>query len=428
MTMILSKFRYAWSIGLAMTLVLSSGCQDVARIVGLEDTIQASSSIQAEEGPLLASGTIQATEVRIASELGGRIAEVRVRPGDKVRAGDVLATLDSTPLLTELAKAEAAVASAEGDLAVVQAGPRVEQIAAAQGALALARSQRDGVLAAWENAQAAVENPQELDEQIVEARTKVELAVQNVELAEAQLALEQLLRDQKPEDSVGRQIADLQVRAAESTLAAAQADQNTAQTLLNWLRAIRSQPLGLIAKAHAAEGQYHVAEVGVTVAQARLDDLLDGPTSEEVAVAEAAVHLAQAKAAVLESQHTRFSLASPIDGVVLSQVLYAGEVAAPAATILTVANLQALTLEVYVPASRIGEVYLGQNVEVTVDGFPGKTFAGQVMHVADEPEFTPRNVATQEERLNTFFTVEIELTNEDGLLKPGMPADVNLDA
>lgn len=427
-TMKLSTFHYAWWVGLIGALVLLSGCQDIARAVGVGDTVQASLPVEvAEEAPLLASGTIQADEVRVAAELGGRIVEVRVQPGEAVRAGDVLVTLDSTALLTQLAEAEAAVASAEADLAVVQAGPPADQIAIAQAALTLARSQRDGKHADWENAQAAVENPQEVDAQIVEARTQVELAAQNVELAEAQLAMEQLLREQKPEDSVGRQIADLQVRAAESALAAAQADESTAKTLLNWLYAIRSKPLALIAQANAAEGQYHVAEEAVTVAQAQLDDLLDGPTAEEVALAEAAVSLAQAQAAVLQSQRARFTLASPIDGLVLNQVLYAGEVAAPAATILTIADLQELTLVVYVPANRIGEVHPGQNVTVTVDGFPGRPFPGEVMHVAGEPEFTPRNVATQEERLNTFFTVEIQLPNEDGLLKPGMPANATFE-
>jgi HlyD family secretion protein len=100
-----------------------------------------------------------------------------------------------------------------------------------------------------------------------------------------------------------------------------------------------------------------------------------------------------------------------------------GEVAAPAATILAVADLSEVTLTVYVPQNRIGQVRLGQTVQVTVDSFPGRTFAGQVTRIGDEPEFTPRNVATQEERQNTFFAVKARLPNPEGFLKPGMPAD-----
>jgi HlyD family secretion protein len=403
--------RYKRMIWILVVAMLLGGCQATA------------SSPADEPGPLTASGTIRADEVRIAGEMGGRIVEVRAGVGETVQAGDELVVLDATSLLTQRAEAQAAVIAAQADLAVVRAGPRAEEIAAAQADLALAEARRDGALAAWENALQSVENPQELDAQISEARTQVELAAQGAELARAQLAREQLLRDQRVEGSMERRIADLQVRAAEHALAAAQADEKTAQTTLNWLWLIRSEPLALMAQAHAAHGQYQVAQAGVAVAQARLDDLLAGPTAEEIAVAQADVRLAQAQADALRAQQTRFKLSSPVNGVVLDQALRAGEVAAPGATILTVADLSALTLVVYVPENQIGQVRLGQAVQVRVDSFPGVTFAGEVTRISDEPEFTPRNVATQEERLNTFYAVEVHLPNPDGLLKPGMPAD-----
>jgi multidrug resistance efflux pump len=280
---------------------------------------------------------------------------------------------------------------------------------------------------AWQNARQAVENPQELDAQISEARTQVELAAQGAELARAQLAREQLLRDQRPPDSLERRVADLQVRAAEHALQAAVADEETAQTMLNWLWIIRQEPLGFIAQMHAAEGQYRMAQAGVAVARARLDDLLDGPTGEEIAVAEANLRLAQAQSDVLQAQQEKFSLSSPVSGVVLNQALRVGEVAAPGATILSVADLSALTLVVYVPENRVGQVRMGQGAQVRVDSFPGQVFAGQVTRINDEAEYTPRNVATREERLNTFYAVEIRLPNPGGLLKPGMPADARFE-
>lgn len=377
----------------------------------------------AEEGPLTASGTIHADEVLVAAELGGRIVELRAEVGVEVQAGDVLVVLDATPLLTKLAEAEAALAAAQADLAVVKTGPRAEEIGAAGAALTLAEAQGDGAFAAWQNALETIENPQGLDAEIAEARTKVALAEQGVELAEAELARERLLRDQKAEGSTERRVADLQVRAAEEALAAAQADEQMAQTVLNWLWIIRSEPLAFIAQAHAAEGQYHVAEAGIAVAQARLDDLLAGPTAEEIAVAKANVRLAQAQVGVLQAQQAKFSLTSPVNGVVLDQALRLGEVASPASTILTVADLSEVTLIVYVPENRIGHVQLGRAVQVTIDSFPDQTFTGRVTRIGDEAEFTPRNVATQEERLNTFYAVEVRLPNPEGLLKPGMPAD-----
>ena len=415
-------------IVLAIATVLSGGCEAITGKFGIEgvsDLVQETlGRIGTDEGgQVTASGTIQAEEIRIASELRARIVRVHIERGAQVRAGEELVALDATPLLTELAEAEAAVAVARADLAVVEAEARAEEIVAMKAALALAEAQRDGVLAAWENAQEEIENPQELDAQIAEARTRLELAEQIAILAEAELAREKLVRDQKRKYSIERDVADLQVRAAEEALAAAKVDQEAAQTLLNWLWYIRNEPLALIAEAHVAEGQYWIADAGIAVAQAQLNDLVAGPTEQEIAVAEETLRLAEAQADVLRTQKCKFALTSPVDGVVLNQALRAGEVAAAAATILTIADLSQATLIVYVPVNRIGQVRLGQQVQVTVDSFPDRTFSGRVTHVGDKPEFTPRNVATKEERLNTFYAVEISLPNADGLLKPGMPAD-----
>jgi HlyD family secretion protein len=376
-----------------------------------------------EKHALTASGTIQADNVRISSVLGGRIASVRVAKGQEIRAGETLVVLDSSQIEDKLTEMQAAIAAAEAELALARAGPRVEEIAAAEGLLSLAQAERDGAMTAWQNALDMLDNPQMLDAQIVEAQTNVKLAEQSAFLATAELEKEKLLAEQKREGSKERQAADLQVTACEEALSAAEADMAAAQTALDWLWYIRSQPLGLIAQANAAKGQVQIAEAGVAVAQTDLDDLLAGPTENEIAVAEANVRLAEAQAKVLEANLVKFTLMSPVDGVVLNQTLRVGELAAPAATILSVADLSSLTLTVYVPVDRLGEVVLDQKVHVAVDSFPGQVFKGQVSSMSDSPEFVPRNVATQEERLNTVYAVEIVLDNTDGLLKPGMPAD-----
>jgi multidrug resistance efflux pump len=117
-------------------------------------------------------------------------------------------------------------------------------------------------------------------------------------------------------------------------------------------------------------------------------------------------------------------ITSPIDGVVLDRLIQPGELAAPGSTLMVVADLNALTLKVYVPEERYGQVSLGQIYPVTVDSFPGQTFSGRVSHIADRAEFTPRNVQTVEGRKSTVFAVTLDLVSAGGKLKPGMPADV----
>jgi HlyD family secretion protein len=68
-------------------------------------------------------------------------------------------------------------------------------------------------------------------------------------------------------------------------------------------------------------------------------------------------------------------------------------------------------------------VFIGQQVEVQVDSFPERTFLGTVIALANEAEFTPRNVQTEEERVNMVFAVDVEIPNPDHALRPGLPAD-----
>ena len=119
---------------------------------------------------------------------------------------------------------------------------------------------------------------------------------------------------------------------------------------------------------------------------------------------------------------------SYLDGVVLERLYEPGELATPGSTLLTIGNLYALSLTVYVPEDRYGQINLGQTYPVKVDSFPGRVFEGKVTRIADQAEFTPRNVQTVEGRKNTVFAIRLSLDNPDLALKPGMPADVNFSA
>jgi multidrug resistance efflux pump len=93
--------------------------------------------------------------------------------------------------------------------------------------------------------------------------------------------------------------------------------------------------------------------------------------------------------------------------------------------VVTVGKLDVVNLTVYIPEDVYGRIPVGQKVSIMVDSFPGETFYGEVIYIADEAEFTPRNVQTVEGRKATVYAVEIEIPNSGLKLKPGMPADVN---
>ncbi len=118
-------------------------------------------------------------------------------------------------------------------------------------------------------------------------------------------------------------------------------------------------------------------------------------------------------------------ITSPIDGVVLERLIEPGELETAGVTLMVVANLDQLTLKVYVPEDRYGQISLGQTYSVTVDSFPNQSFSGKVSHIADKAEFTPRNVQTTDSRKSTVFAITLDLAPSGGKLKPGMPADVH---
>jgi HlyD family secretion protein len=113
-----------------------------------------------------------------------------------------------------------------------------------------------------------------------------------------------------------------------------------------------------------------------------------------------------------------------MDGVILTRNAEPGEFVQPGAVAFALADLTDITITVYVPEDRYGQISLGQQAQVTVDSYPGEAFTAEVIHIADQAEFTPRNVQTVEGRSSTVYAIKLSVDNSGGKLKIGMPADV----
>ncbi|HUU27843.1 MAG TPA: efflux RND transporter periplasmic adaptor subunit [archaeon] len=115
---------------------------------------------------------------------------------------------------------------------------------------------------------------------------------------------------------------------------------------------------------------------------------------------------------------------SPLDGQVLARFAEPGEVVTVGRSLLRVADLSLLEIRVYLPASLLGRIRLGQDVALRADGDPEREIAGRVAWISPVAEFTPKNVQTPEARAELVYAVKVEVPNPDGMLKVGMPADV----
>jgi multidrug resistance efflux pump len=159
----------------------------------------------------------------------------------------------------------------------------------------------------------------------------------------------------------------------------------------------------------------------VTAAQGMVDQAQAG-----VDQAQKAVDQAQANLDLLDAQLAKLIVYAPIDGKILTRNVEPGEFVQPGAVALSLGDLSNLTITVYVPETRLNEITLGQEASVMIDVESGESpvFTAEVIHIADQAEFTPRNVQTVEGRSSTVYAVKLRVTDSEGKLKIGMPADV----
>ena len=381
---------------------------------------------------ILGSGTIEAEIIAITTETGGRIIAMHADEGDLVGRGDLLIELDTSLLRANQNQLEAAVTTARAALAEVSAPPRPEDVAMAEAKLQQAKAARDGTRAIWQESQSLVDDPLELNARIDAVRGEIAILEKQVEAAQAELKAAEIQRDEAARNQLNdeavtmAQVAVKQAEAAGSNLGAAEAELAGAQSQLALLSAIRDNPLVLITQANTAKSAYERAEAAVLVAEAELASVRAGSTPEEVAIAEAQVQQAEAALAGVKVQLDKLNLSAPRDGIITDRSANPGELATPGATLMNLGDLDQVTLKVFISETQIGRVRVGQSALVEVDAYPGEFFEGSVAFIAPEAEFTPKNVQTEEERVNLVFAVKVTLDNLDHRLKPGMPADAEI--
>ncbi len=144
--------RKKWLVALAVLALAAIG----GWFYSQAGSLKAEAILQNMGLPTNAPGeAIEAEQVSVTPEIGGRILRISVDEGAEVQADQEVAWLDQDLLAAEMKKAEAAVTLAEAQLAQVKAGAKPEDITAAEASLEIALAARGGANAAWENTAAA---------------------------------------------------------------------------------------------------------------------------------------------------------------------------------------------------------------------------------------------------------------------------------
>jgi HlyD family secretion protein len=349
---------------------------------------------RASNDSLVLSGTIEADDILVGSRLGGRVAEVLVREGDQVKAGQPLVRFESADLEARRADAAGAAARAEATLEKALNGSRPEEIDEA-------RAQTRSASARLEQARNGTRR-----EEVEQARAQLASTEADYELARANYDRVKPLAE---DGIIPRQDLD----AARAAFDRARGTRDAARDRLELLQAgTRREEIA------QAQSDYERA-----LARQRLVER--GPRQEEIAEARAERDRAKAAIARVETDIAELVVSAPADAFVEVLQVRPGDLLIPNAPVATLVELNRLWVRVYVPEPELGRVALGTEARVTVDTFPGETFPGRVEFVASRGEFTPRNVQTREERDHQVFAVRVRLADSTRL-RPGMAADVSL--
>ncbi|MBL7064181.1 MAG: efflux RND transporter periplasmic adaptor subunit [Anaerolineae bacterium] len=389
-------------VGLVVLAVILSGCGGSAEETATPEVEMAFTPVVSVTGEV-----VPAVWATVSAQSGGTVLEVLVEPGDEVAADDLLVRLDSTDVQLAVQQAEAAVETAQAQLALLEAGPRPEQIAVSEAQIAVAQTVISQTIAQRN--------------QLWSGATEAEIAAAQAQIAAAQAeqwmareAHDQTMKCYEMPDGsevcpalgAPEEHARHALHAANEALAAARAQ----------LDALKS---GSYLQVRTAEAGISAAEAQQGVAQAQLALLKAGATAEEIAVAEAAVTQAETALETARVALERCEVRAPFAGTAGAVNVRMGELIAPGQSLVTLGDLITLRVETTdLDEIDVARVAVGQQASVTFDALPERVFTGHVARISPMAEPGAGGVN---------YTVVVELDETDPAILWGMTAFVDIE-
>jgi len=426
--MFFSRVR-RWTM-LVLVAIALVGCKRSPTPMPTPIATMATPDIRSSSGPVLASGeVVPSQETHLGFPVSGRVETVAVNKGDRVEAGQVLIVLETDLLEANVAQAEAALATARAQVALLKAGPRLEevavaeaQVAAAQTSVAQAQLQQTmpdlgATQAEIRAAQAQVAQAQ-ADQLATEEIHELTMKCVNVELPGGE------------EKKICPALGPMEEQARYSMEAANQA-QVAAQAQLDALLG------GANAEVRVAEAGVQAAAAQRDVAQAQLETVQAGATAEEITAAEAVVSQAEAALQVARAGLDQATLRAPFiqkgseaapsiqkgseaalaTGTVTALEVGPGEAVMPGQVALTLVDLSRLRVETTdLSELDVARVAVGQRASIYVEPL-GVTVGGRVVRIASQAEMIGGDVV---------YAVVVELDEQPPGLRWGMSVEVEI--
>lgn len=182
----------------------------------------------------------------------------------------------------------------------------------------------------------------------------------------------------------------------------------------------------LLAGGAATMKQNDDANAQLATLHGQLEGLLSTLDKDRSSITESASAL-QYQREQIEEQIRKSNIVAPITGTILQKYAEQGEYATPGRPLFKMANLDNIYLRSYFTASQLANITIGQEVTVIADfgGDEQYEYPGKIIWIAQESEFTPKSIQTQDTRANLVYAVKIAVSN-DGRLKLGQYGEVRL--
>jgi HlyD family secretion protein len=339
------------------------------------------------------SGRIEGDDSAVAPKTSGRILEVRMREGDTVKAGDVIAILDDQQVRARQDQAQAALLAAQDKTAAAEAQTSILQEQLNENVLYTEQSK--------------------IDSQGRVRQAEADLAAAEADLAQQEASYQLALFDK---DAYTRLAQTGAVSERQGKQSVATADQQAAAVAAAKRRV------------EAARGSLTTAQANLSnpgIREAQVAGVRRQIAQQESEIANAKASAEQARFKLTEAQENRQDLTvlAPFDGTIITRAAEPGEVVTAGTAIVTLLDLTKVYLRGFVPEGQIGRVKLGQPAHVYLDSNPNRPLEAYVSRIDPQATFTPENTYFRDDRVKQVVGVKLQLKTGIGYAKPGMPSD-----
>jgi HlyD family secretion protein len=344
-------------------------------------------------GIVALSGRIEGDDSAVAPKTTGRVLEVRVREGDQVNAGDVIAVLDEQQIKDRQDQAQAALTAAQARTAAATAEVAVLEQQLKQAQLTAIQSNDD--------AQGRVR------------QAEADLTATEADLTQQEASLKLALFDK---DAYTRLVQTGAVSERQGKVSVSTADQQEAAVTAARRRVEAARGALTTAKANLANPEIRASQVAGVRHQL---------IQQQAEIANSAASAEQARFELAEADANRQDLIvrAPFAGTIVTRAAEPGEVITAGTAIVTLLDLTKVYLRGFVPEGEIGKVKVGQPAHVFLDSNPKQPLDAYVSRIDPQATFTPENTYFRDDRVKQVVGVKLQLKSGFGYAKPGMPSD-----